>query len=123
MARKPSLDELQRYPGMVRWFNPDLLMKLLWQGIVSGLSARRHEPVAGGEGPALPHCEHREDATQRIRRGEHHAEIFVTGACVEGEADGGQCDRQQHRTPPRNARDIGVCRAIIGRHRRPCALC
>lgn len=37
MAPKPSLDELQRYPGMVRWFNPDLLMKLLWQVIVSGL--------------------------------------------------------------------------------------
>ena len=37
MASKPSLAELQRYPGMVRWFDPVLLIKLLWQVIVSDL--------------------------------------------------------------------------------------
>ena len=77
----------------------------------------------GGEDPGLPHREHRENAAQRIRRGEHEAELLVTGTCVEREADGGQRDRQQHRPPPRNTRDIGVRRAMVGRHRRPCALC
>ena len=44
------------------------------------------------------------------------------GAGVVGEADGGQSDREQHRTPPRNTRDIGVRRAMVGRDRRPRAL-
>ena len=32
---KPSLIELQRYPQMTRWFNPGLLIKLLWRVIIA----------------------------------------------------------------------------------------
>src|SRR4051812_15115231 len=35
MVAKPSLVELQRYPTMARWFNPGLLIKLLWRVIVA----------------------------------------------------------------------------------------
>ena len=35
MPTKPSLAELQRYPGMTRWFDPVLLIKLLWRVIIS----------------------------------------------------------------------------------------
>ena len=76
----------------------------------------------GGEDPGLAHREHREDAAQRIRRGEDHAQLFVARAGVVGEADGGQRDRDQHRTPPRNTRDVGVRRAMVGRDGRPRAL-
>ncbi len=58
-----------------------------------------------GEDAGLPHREHREDASDRIRRRENHAQLFVAGAGVVGKADGGRRDRDQHRTPPRNTRD------------------
>ena len=37
MPAKPSLAELQRYPDMARWFNPALLLKLLWRVVVADL--------------------------------------------------------------------------------------
>ena len=76
----------------------------------------------GGEDPGLAHRENCEDAAQHIRRGEDHAQLFIAGAGVVGEADGSQRDREQHRTPPRNTRDIGVRRAMVRRDRRPRAL-
>jgi len=35
--RKPTLEELKQFPTMTSWFNPGLLLKLLWRVIISDL--------------------------------------------------------------------------------------